>query len=162
MKDIKDVTSETIRHLKHVNWFVNCGVKDVQTPIVLESWEEAIKECSSIKWENLCIETANNFALKVLKKDRERYKEWNNVVELIRPYADEIINEKVLPVQKENNLSEIFITRTNWDVIHLLIEAEYSDVCDPGFYTSNAYWYVKGHFPCGWRGDLKTGKLIIY
>lgn len=162
MNEIKNITSETIKHLKHVNWFTNCGIKDTQNAIVLESWEQAIKECSSIKWENLCIETANNIALKVLKKDRERYKAWNKVAELIHPYADEIINKKVIPVKEENNLADVFVTRVSWDIIHLLIEAEYADIVKPTFYAGLSYWYVNGHFPCGWKGDLTTGKLIIY
>ena len=42
------------------------------------------------------------------------------------------------------------------------MEAEFADVYPPGFYASQAYWYVKGHFPCGWQGEFPNGTLIIY
>ncbi len=37
-----------------------------------------------------------------------------------------------------------------------------ADVYPPGFYASQAYWYASGHFPCGWRGKVPQGKLIVY
>jgi hypothetical protein len=42
------------------------------------------------------------------------------------------------------------------------MEAEYADVCPPGFFTSIAHWYLNGHFPCGWWGAFPQGKLVIY
>lgn len=53
-------------------------------------------------------------------------------------------------------------TTVQWDVLHLAAEAAFADVCPPGFYASQAYWYVKGHFPCGWQGDFPDGKLVIF
>jgi hypothetical protein len=35
-------------------------------------------------------------------------------------------------------------------------------VYPPGFFASNAYWYIKGHFPCGWEGEFPKGTLVIY
>jgi len=50
-----------------------------------------------------------------------------------------------------------------WEILGVCMEAEYADVYPPGFYASQAYWYVKGHFPCGWEGgEFPKGKLIIY
>lgn len=37
-----------------------------------------------------------------------------------------------------------------------------SDLYPPGFFASNANWYVRGHFPCGWRGEFPKGQLVIY
>lgn len=42
------------------------------------------------------------------------------------------------------------------------LKARYADVCPPGFYASQAYWYVQGHFPCGWQGEFPKGKLVVY
>jgi hypothetical protein len=38
----------------------------------------------------------------------------------------------------------------------------YVDLYPPSFFASNAYWYVMGHFPCGWRGEFPKGQLVIY
>jgi len=49
-----------------------------------------------------------------------------------------------------------------WDILHVCMEAECADVFPAAYYASQAYWYVKGHFPCGWEGEFPKGKLIIY
>ena len=54
------------------------------------------------------------------------------------------------------------LSAVQWDILHVCMEAEYADVYPPGFYASQAYWYVKGHFPCGWQGEFPNGKLIVY
>jgi hypothetical protein len=56
----------------------------------------------------------------------------------------------------------VFENMVQWDILHVCMEAEYADVYPPGFYASQAYWYVKGHYPCGWQGEFPKGKLIIY
>ena len=42
------------------------------------------------------------------------------------------------------------------DILHVCIESELADVHPPGFFTSKAYCYVKGHFPCGCRALFHT------
>lgn len=61
-----------------------------------------------------------------------------------------------------NRLPREFRGAVDWDVLHACMEAEYADVFQPGFYASQAYWYVKGHFPCGWQGAFLSGKLVIH
>jgi hypothetical protein len=55
-----------------------------------------------------------------------------------------------------------FEDAVQWDILNVCMEAEYADIYPPGFYASQAYWYVKGHFPCGWQGNFPEGKLIMY
>lgn len=63
----------------------------------------------------------------------------------------------------EQGLPKIFLDMVDWDILHLCMEAEYAEVYPPGFYASQAYWYMQGHFPCGWQGPFpKGGKLVIY
>lgn len=40
------------------------------------------------------------------------------------------------------------------------MEAEYADIFRPAFYASQAYWYVKGHFPCGWEVAFQAENLL--
>jgi hypothetical protein len=60
-------------------------------------------------------------------------------------------------------LAELEEASVRWDIIHLCMEAEYADLYPPGFFAAKGYWYVAGHFPCGWHRNFpKEGKLIIY
>jgi hypothetical protein len=65
-------------------------------------------------------------------------------------------------VVAEHDLPKVFLDTVDWDILNLCMEAEYADVYPPGFYASQAYWYLKGHFPCGWQGAFPKGKLVIY
>jgi len=49
-----------------------------------------------------------------------------------------------------------------WDLMMFAFEAEYADVCPPGFHTEQARWYLCGHCPCGRVGNLLGGKAIIF
>jgi hypothetical protein len=66
-------------------------------------------------------------------------------------------------VIEDNKLPKIFLDTVDWDIINLCIECEFADFVPPGFYVGQAYWYVVGHFPCGWSGPLsRGGRIIIY
>ena len=72
------------------------------------------------------------------------------------------VKQKIEAVVLENQLPKVFEDTVQWDILHVCVEAEYADTYEPGFYASQAYWYVNGHFPCGWEGQFPAGRLIIY
>jgi hypothetical protein len=73
-----------------------------------------------------------------------------------------LIDRKIAAVVREYGLPEIFKIRVRNDITGACMEAEYADVCPPGFFTSIAHWYINGHFPCGWWGAFPQGKLVVY
>ena len=73
-----------------------------------------------------------------------------------------LVGRKIVAVVRENSLPEIFNIQVNYDIAGACMEAEYADVCPPGFFTRIGHWYVNGHFPCGWWGAFPQGKLVIY
>ena len=80
----------------------------------------------------------------------------------LKPVTQALVREKTKRVIEENDLPKVFLDTVDWDILHLCMEAEYADVYPPGFFASQAFWYVKGHFPCGWKGEFPKGKLVIY
>jgi hypothetical protein len=126
------------------------------------SWPEAVESCSSPEWEDLCLEAANQYRERLIERSLARYAKWNDVVLAIKPLTQALVREKTKDVIARNNLPEVFLQTVDCDILHLCMEAEYADVFPPGFYASQAYWYVKGHFPCGWRGAFPQGRLVIY
>jgi hypothetical protein len=87
---------------------------------------------------------------------------WNEIVIEIKKITEPFVRQKIEVVVKEHDLPPVFEHCVQWDVLHVCMEAEYADVFPPAYYASQAYWYVKGHFPCGWEGEFSKGKLIIY
>ncbi len=155
-------TVATLRELEDAHWFASVGVKDTSVAIVLSSWDEAIEHCSSLAWENLCLEAFNHYRARLLERSRERFCKWNDLVAELKPVTRSLVGRKTEPVVSEHGLPESFEDTVYGDIIGVCLEAEYADVYPPGFYASQAYWYVKGHFPCGWEGKFPEGKLIIY
>jgi hypothetical protein len=155
-------TIATLDELKNAAWFSKVGVKDATTAIVLSSWKEAIEHCASVEWENLCFEASNQFRARLVERSPERFAKWNDIAVELKKTTIPFVRGKIEDVVQEHSLPKVFEDTVQWDILFVCMEAEYDDVYPASFYASQAYWYVKGHFPCGWQGDFPQGKLIIY
>jgi hypothetical protein len=159
---MNEQTIATLAELREARWFSKIGIVDTKVADVLENWEQAMESCSSLTWQNLLLEAANQYRRRLLEKSVERYRLWSNVLEITKPHALSLVMEKLMEIPELKNLPKIFSHTVEWDMIHLLMESEFADVFPPGFFASQAYWYVKGHFPCGWKGNFPEGRLIIF
>ena len=155
-------TIATLDELEKAAWFSHVGEKDTEAAIVLSSWEEAGRFCSSLEWQNLCLDALNQYRERLVERSKERFQNWNEVVTEIKVTTIPLVRRKISPVVSANSLPRDFEGMVQWDILGVCMEAEYADVYPPGFYASQAYWYVKGHFPCGWEGNFPEGKLIIF
>jgi hypothetical protein len=155
-------TIVTLQTLEEADWFSCVGLKDAEAAIVLSSWDEAIAHCASPEWEDLCLEAANQYRTRLVERSRERFAKWNDVVDDVKKTTLSFVRRKIEAVVRKHNLPKVFEDTVQWDILHLCMESEYADVCPPGFYASQAYWYVKGHFPCGWKEDFPKGVLVVY
>jgi hypothetical protein len=160
---MKEITAKTLANLRKVRWFRHVGRADTSKAMVLGSWESAVLSATSLEWENLCLEAANRYRMRLLERDRERFGRWNTVVEEVKPHSEALVEEKLWASDcADTAILEALRDTVRWDILHLCMEAEYADVYPPGFYASQAYWYQRGRFPCGWQRDFPEGKLVIY
>ena len=155
-------TIATLEQLEKANWFSRVGTTDTTAAIVLSSWKEATDHCGSNDWQNLCLEAANQLRERILERSKERFLKWNEIAIEVKKIAEPFVRRKIEPVVRQYNLPLVFEHSVQWDIIHVCMEAEYADVFPPAYYASQAYWYTKGHFPCGWEGKFPEGKLIIF
>jgi|SRR5579883_2442080 len=155
-------TVATLERLETADWFAAVGVRDTDAAIVLSSWEEAVEHCGSLEWENLLLEASNQYHERLAERSKERWVRWNEIVNEIKRVTVPLVQRKVEAVCARHQLPKVFEDTVQWDILGGCMEAEYADVYPPGFYASQAYWYVKGHFPCGWQGTFPDGKLIVY
>ena len=155
-------TVATLGQLENASWFSRVGVKDAATAIVLASWPEAIDHCCTFDWVDLRTDAMNEYRERVAKRSKERWHLWNHIADEVKKITFPLVDRRIEAVVCEHHLPKIFGITVRADITNLCMEAEYADVYPPGFFTSNAYWYVNGHFPCGWRGIFPKGELLIY
>jgi hypothetical protein len=159
---MKPSTIATLEKLERVDWFSKVGVPDTEVAVVLSSWDQAIEHCSSVEWENLSIEAMNQYRMRVLERSKDRFNRWSAVAKELQTKTIPLVERKTEGVVRQNSLPKRFGDMVQWDILGVCLESEYADVFPPSFYTSQAFWYVKGHFPCGWQGDFPNGKPIVY
>lgn len=157
-------TSRALSQLDEADWFCRVGADDTEGfAIVVSSWEEAVAYCASPETKALWLEAANQLRLRVLERSKERYRQWNEIAREVRPIVDSFVSGKIERVLSANNLPKAFGDHVRWEIAHLFMECEYADVYPPGFFASHAYWYIQGHFPCGWKGIFPNdGKLVVF
>lgn len=152
----------TLNELERANWFSKVGAKDSDTVIFVPNWDRAVSLCGSIEWENLCLEAVNQYCERLREKNRHCLERWNEIVHKLKQVTIPMVRGKIATVVSDHGLPKQFEDTVQWDILHICMEAEFADVFPPGFYASQAYWYVSGHFPCGWEGSFPQGKLVVY
>src|SRR3954453_11925681 len=156
-------TTGTLDELDKADWFSRVGSKDADNAEVLANWDAAIASCSSSVWRNLTLEAVNQYAARLSERSPAEYARWNDVVLDVRPAALSLVRRKTESIIRDESLPKIFLDTVAWDVLHVCVESEFADIYPPGFFASNAYWYVRGHFPCGWLGPFpEGGRLVIF
>ena len=113
-------------------------------------------------WESLCQDAANQYRTRLLEHDKQRFRDWNLLVREIKGKTVPLVLSKTKKMVDANQLPKGFIDTVQWDILHLCMESEYADVFPPGFFASQAFWYIKGHFPCGWKGKFPDGQLVVF
>jgi len=118
--------------------------------------------CSATDWEDLCLEAINIYRERLVERSPGILRDWNSKVDELKTVTIPFVRERISNVINEHALPKVFEDTVHWDILHLCLESEYAEILKPGFYASQAYWYMKGHFPCGWSDEFPGGKLVIY
>ncbi|WP_035061391.1 hypothetical protein [Andreprevotia chitinilytica] len=155
-------TIATLAELDGVDWFTNVGRHDSEQVAYVPTWKDAVESCESEEWGSLCQEATNRYRSKLIERDAARFREWNSLIREMKLTTMPLVLQKTKGVVDANQLPKGFIDTVQWDILHLCMESEFADVFPPGFFASQAYWYLKGHFPCGWEGDFPSGRLIVF
>jgi hypothetical protein len=155
-------TIATLDRLEKASWFSRIGISEGSGATVVTSWSQAIEHCDTSAWEDLQLEALNQYRECIARRSRDRLQLWNNAVDEVKKITRPLIDRKIATVVREHALPPIFKNQVNWDITGFCMEAEYADLCTPGFFTSIGEWYLKGHFPCGWSGAFPQGKLVMY
>jgi len=108
--------------------FRNCGKANISDVIVLSNWNDAISNCQSLQWENTGLDAAAILTQSLHKFARDRYQEWNSIVDQVKRCITPMLVSKLNAVQFANNLPNCFYNSVQWDIVNACMEAEYSDI----------------------------------
>ena len=161
---LSHLTLTTLRELDAASWFSRVGIPDFKTVLMLSNWTEAMQWCGMLEWENLRLEVCNQYREELLRRSESRLNLWNTIVQAARAEIQPRAEAWTAKVVKEHELPKRFVDDVRWDMLNLLMEAEYDDIMEPGFYTRLAFWYVKGHFPCGYEHypPRADSRLVVF
>jgi len=164
MEQLRPTTLGTLRDLSNFSWFSRVGKRhqEVSTADILSNWYEAVASAEDSGWEDLCLDAVNGYCERLAQVAPSRYRTWNVMANAIKAISAPIIASVFAGRPSLQELPKLVQETVQWDVLHVCLEAEFSDCIPPGFYASNAYWYRVGHFPCGWRGKFPDGTIVIY
>ena len=156
-------TIATLIELAEASWFSRLGVKDTETAIVVSSWPEAVEHCKAHQWELLRKEALARYFDCVAVRSEQCVKLWDDVLRDVRIVTEPLVTRKIAAVVREHNLPQIFEAQVRSDIDALCMESEFGDVFPPSFFMASGYWYLNGHFPCGWRGEFPPkGQRFVY
>jgi len=165
---LNDATVATLQELEKAKWFSRVGQPftnegKIELPVVIvPSWKDAMNYCSADEWGLVLNESTNLFTEKLRKESVEEFQTWNDRVADVKKVSVPLVKRKIEAVQREHNLPEIFELTVHAQISMVLMEAEYAHVIEPENFAKLAFWFVNGHFPCGWKGEFPNGNLVIY
>ncbi len=156
-------TLNLLQQFRDLEWFTSVGLKDLRDVVFISSWQDALKNCETLEWENTAIEAANQLSGQIVSVSMERFRLWNLIVRDAKTITVPLVKQKISNVILNNKgLSKRFEGCVQWDILHAVMESEYSDLVAPSFYANLSQCYLRGHFPCGWDGQYPDGKLMVF
>jgi hypothetical protein len=145
-------------------------LRDSVTPV--GTWEFAIKESNSKRWENCRLMARNTLQRFTEERNWSRAHEWNAITDELRPKIVSFVETFVANGPAPREILEKIKSDVSWDVMFICLEHQYRDVVDPFFYVPLLDpWYAAGHFPCGWDGEefpdrwdgvIRDGRLMVF
>jgi hypothetical protein len=160
--------SDLESRIKSIKWFENVGKPfdfDFTMKInPVNSWDEALELCKDLVWENTTLEAQNQLTLWLHLNAKDKYQEWNNIaIEHKNNTLNSLVEKKITPFQKEQNLDITFVHCVSWDIVGALMENSYLKVGHKAyFFLELLLIYEAGHFPCGWKGEFSDGQLFVF
>lgn len=158
-----------------VSWFASVGKTsdDFLTGdvAVVSSWEDALSLSISENFDNASNEAINEITMYLSKFAIEEYRQWNKKVQEIKPKIASLVRTKISEaIANEVAPHDLPDEPFAGDLLHICMALEYAKVYHSKYFEKLAYWYLNGHFPCGWQGDVQedfaiafqSGKLMVY
>lgn len=157
---MRESTNSLLGELRDLAWFHAAGkpVKD-ENIVSVTRWLDALGYLESGYWEMLGYQQGIAMEDAVKKFGKGMNKRWKEAVVELRPLAREIVMQNMRPIREKREWPVQVDMIADYDLSYALLEKEFSDLVNSGFFGMKAHWYLQGHLPCG---VTEEGKLVIY
>jgi hypothetical protein len=145
---------EVFVRLKSIILFENVGIEMEGNYSKMNGWKEACKLRRRDSSQEFSAEARNFLTRATANADRERFNLWNTHVVRFKEWTLPIIDEALSKLKIDAKSSKIIRDSLGWDLLFLLLEAEYSDLVPIRTYHKIFEIYAAGHFFCGWDGEV--------
>lgn len=169
-------TREFLTELERTDWFSNSGKIISETSEVqsIQGWSEAMSISAMESSEHAQAEALSELTVFLSARHSARYQSWNTLVREVKPAIAHITRQKLMSPAIQARLpigsEQFFLQTLNWDLLGICMAHEYHDIISTRYYNLMKYWYLAGHFPCGWIGEVPEnmenafhfGKLAVF
>lgn len=169
------VTLNFLKQLEELALFSRVGNKEDLSKSreihAVSTWAEALEFVKEELYDDVSGEAANELYELISEKSPASLDEWNSKVEAIKTLTEPLIKNKLTQLKKSGAVPEGFSEGPiKWDFLHICMQLEYQHISETEYYKALMKWYLGGHFPCGWKGELAdnmhdtfaNGKLAVY
>lgn len=148
-------------------WLSNCGTHQNCTysfdVFLVFSLKDALKNISSSKWENVCLEEYGNITEYLAKNQKNEYNQhWNENVRKIKSAYLPPILEKISAAPNYLDFSNEFLVDIRFNLLAIFMSDMYSTFYSDEFFNKLLEVYLSGHLPCGWHGKYPSGELMVF
>lgn len=158
-----------IEKLRSISWFCNCGTPwPFDWAVSVASMKEALKAISSSKWENIILgaqgDVTEQLSIRSIKGLGREYQEWNRLVEdLKKRYMPQFQKQWRTALEPSGLDRADVLNDISFNVLSIVMTDAYKELVPvPPLFLRLLEVYEAGHLPCGWKGAVKTGKIIVY
>jgi hypothetical protein len=168
-------TKALLLKFENMVWFFSAGSPFDQKEGIqrLDDWSAAIEVCCSQVSSDARLEANNELTVQLSISHKEAYRSWNAKVAELKPQIERLVAQKLVASSMWTNVhgdvAQSVIDGLRWDLLALCMASEYKDLVSTKYYQLLEYWYLAGHFPCGWLGEVpedmedafSVGKLAV-
>ncbi|WP_256081316.1 hypothetical protein [Massilia sp. YIM B04103] len=168
-------TVQFLEDLRATDWFCNVGRGEYLATdsdiLAVGSWDDAIALSSSELHEDALREAMNEITVSLHRNFPSEYMHWNEKVREIKPQLAELVKVKLGESVRLGRAPAVLMSEPCLsDLLGASMAIEYSDFFDSLYFRKLVDSYLRGHFPCGWEGEVsedfaegfKTGKMYVY
>lgn len=130
------------------------------------SWKEALASCRAQEWDDF-LNDRNNENAHVKFYNPSVGQSYVKLVDAVLPRIDALFERAAITAGLAKKDVETIVRYGPWISLRACDEIAHADRYKVHWHRDVSEWFLKGHFPCGWRGDWpegaeQSGELVLF
>lgn len=153
--------------LLNCSWLEKCGAPQENLGSLPAIWirktDDAIKNISSVRWENACLAEQGNLSEFLAVNYKTEYNQsWNKIVDTVKTNYMPNIMRLVEDACQKRGLPNEVLNDISFNILSIFLASYFSQYYNSEFFNRLLEIYLSGHLPCGWRGKYPNGSILIF